>query len=311
MIVPPRVRRGQTVGIIAPAGPIRLERLRRGLACLGDAFELRVAPSVTAPRVPGAPSYLAASDEARSAELMAMLADPDVRAIIVARGGYGVMRLLPYLDPDVLRRDPKPIAGFSDATALLAWANHAGVRGIHGPVITQLSDLPPSDVAQLIAVLTSPQPLGERPWSLRSEDTGIRRGPLIAANISLAAALVGTPWPLPLAGAIALFEDVSEPPYRLDRYLTQLALAGALTGTAAAVVGDLTRCSDPKPPSGTPDPDDAALATVRERLRAARVPVAVGAPVGHGTRNEAIPFGAASELDLDRGALAITEPAVA
>src|SRR6185503_4645390 len=139
---------------------------------LGDAFELRVAPGVTGPRAPGTPSYLAATDEVRAAELTAMLADPDVRAIIFARGGYGTMRILPHLDPDLLRRDPKPIVGFSDATALLAWAHRAGVRSIHGPVIAQLSDLPPSDIAHLIELMTSPRPPGERPWALQSHGTG-------------------------------------------------------------------------------------------------------------------------------------------
>jgi muramoyltetrapeptide carboxypeptidase len=311
MIIPPRLVRGQTIGIVAPSGPVKLDRLRRGLACLGDAFDLRVADSVTAPRAPQTPSYLAAPDDVRVAELAAMLADPDVRAIIFARGGYGAMRILPRLDPAVLRRDPKPIVGFSDATALLAWAHHAGVRGIHGPMVAQLADLPASDVAHLIAVLTEPRALGELAWPLRAHGAGRRAGPLVAANLTLASVLVGTPWPLPLAGAVALLEDVGERPYELDRYLTQLALTGALAATTAAVIGDLTRCSDPSPPSGEPDPDDAALAAVIERLRAAGIPVAVGAPVGHGARNVAVPFGAPCELDLDRGTLAITEPAVA
>jgi muramoyltetrapeptide carboxypeptidase len=243
-----------------------------------------------------------------------MLADPDVRAIILARGGYGAMRILPRLDPALLQRDPKPIVGFSDATALLAWAHHAGVRAIHGPMIAQLADLPPSDVAHLITVLTDPRPLGERPWSLwspRSLGSGHRRGPLIAANLTLASMLVGTPWALPLAGAIALFEEVGERPYELDRYLTQLALTGALAGVTGAVIGDLARCRDPNPPTGEPDPDDAALTSVVERLHAAGIPVAAGAPVGHGERNEAVPFGARCELDLDRGTLSILEPAVA
>ncbi|HEX2687780.1 MAG TPA: LD-carboxypeptidase [Kofleriaceae bacterium] len=311
MIVPPRITKGQTIGIVAPAGPVKLERLRLGLACLGDAFELRIAASVTGPRAPDIPSYLAAPDEVRIAELTAMLADPDVRAIIFARGGYGVMRILPHLDPQLLRRDPKPIVGFSDATAMLAWAYRAGVRGIHGPMIAQLSDLPPSDIAHLIALLTEPRPLGERAWPLRSHGHGRHRGSLVPANLTLASLLVGTPWSLPLAGAIALFEEVGERPYEIDRYLTQLALTGALSSTAAAVIGDLTRCYDPSPPSGERDPDDAALAVMLERLRAAGTPVAVGAPVGHGKRNEAVPFGAMCELDLDLGAFAITEPAVA
>jgi muramoyltetrapeptide carboxypeptidase len=310
-IVPPRVAKGQTVGIVAASGPVRPDRLRRGLACLGDAFVLRVGDSVTAPRVPGTPSYLAAADRIRGAELTAMLADPDVRAIILARGGYGAMRILADLDPALLARDPKPIVGFSDATALLSWAWRAGVRGIHGPMIAQLSELPPADVAHLIRVLTEPSPLGERPWLLGRHGRGRVRGPLVPANLTLASLLVGTPWQLPLAGAIALLEEVGERPYEIDRYVTQLALTGALATTAAAVIGDLTRCADPNPPTGEPDPDDAALATLLERLAAAGVPVATGAPIGHGSRNEAVPFGAMCELDLDRGALAILEPAVA
>src|SRR4051812_23318084 len=160
--IPPRIARGQTLGVCAPAGPIQPDRLRRGLERLGDAFRLRVTGGVSLPPSPDVPSYLAASDEVRAAELQGLIADPDVRAIVVARGGYGLMRILPRLDPDALRRDPKPIVGFSDATALLAWAYAAGVRGIHGPVIAQLGDLADADVAHLIAILTEPRALGAR-----------------------------------------------------------------------------------------------------------------------------------------------------
>src|SRR5205814_4629502 len=119
--------------------------------------------------------------------------------------------------------------------------------------------------------------------------------------------LASTRWPVPLAGAIAVIEEVGERPYEIDRYLTHLALHDAIADLAGAVIGDLTRCVDPSPPSGEPDPEGVALATIRERLA---VPIASGAPIGHGTRNEAIPFGAAAELDLDRGTLAIVEPSV-
>ncbi len=307
-MIPPRIARGQTLGIVAPAGPVKLERVQRGLARLGDAFRIRLAPSLTAPREPG-PSYLAASDDTRAGELSAMLADPDVRAIVLARGGYGLMRILPRLDPELLRRDPKPIVGFSDATALLSWAYAAGVRGIHGPMIAQLGDLGDGDIAALVAMLTTSTAVGVRPWSLAAHGRGMHRGHLVAANLTMASLLVGTRWALPLAGAIALFEEVGERPYELDRYLTQLALTGALAETKAVVLGDLTRCVDANPPTGVPDPEDAALATMLERL--AHLPVAVGAPIGHGMRNECVPFGAACELDLDRKTFAITEPAVA
>jgi muramoyltetrapeptide carboxypeptidase len=317
-IAPPRIERGQTLGVVAPAGPINPVRLRAGLARLGETFRIELAPTLERSlaesafvREPGVPSYLAASDATRAEELSALLADPDVRAVVLARGGYGLLRILPLLDPELLRKDPKPIVGFSDGTALLAWAYAAGVRGIHGPVIAQLADLSDADVARLVEVLTSPDAPGVRPWSLVTHGRGVHRGPLVPANLTLASMLVGTPWALPLDGAIALFEEVGERPYELDRYLTQLALTGALARPAAVVLGDLTRCVDHHPAIGTPDPPDAAEAAVLERLRAAGRPAAVGAPIGHGARNEAVPFGAPAVLDLDRATLEITEPAVA
>ncbi len=314
-LAPPRIRRGQTLGVVAPAGPVKLDRLRKGLARLGDTFAIRLADTLTLPRAEGLASYLAASDAQRAGELTAMLADPDVRAIILARGGYGITRILAQLDPDLLRRDPKPIVGFSDATALLAWAHTAGVRGIHGPVVVQLGDLAESDVTQLVTLLTDPHPPGPRSWPLVVHATpstagATLRGTLITANLTMASMLVGTPWPLPLAGAVALFEEVGERPYELDRYVTQLAMTGALAQTTAVVIGDLVRCTDANPPTGDVDPPEAALAVILERLAAAGRPCAVGAPIGHGDRNEAVPFGAACELDLARGTLAILEGAV-
>jgi len=303
-IRPPRIERGQTLGIVAPAGPVNGERLRRGLGRLGDAFRLKIADSVLAPHPEGVPGYLAASDEVRAAELNAMLADRDVRAILLARGGYGLSRILPRLDADALRADPKPIVGFSDATALLAWAHAAGVRGIHGPMGVQMGSLPDSDIAALVAMLTEARAPGLRPWSLAAHGKGRYRGPLIAGNLTLFSLTVATPWPLPLRGSIALIEEVGERPYEIDRYLTQLSLTGELAKPAAVVVGDFTRCAEDA------DPPGAAIATVLERLHAAGTPAAVGAPVGHGDRNEPLPFGADSVLDLDAGTLEILEPAV-
>lgn len=307
---PPRIERGQTLGIVAPAGPVKPDVFQRGIARLGDVFRLRVADSVLAPHPPDVPSYLAAADDVRAAELNAMLADRDVRAILLARGGYGLMRILPRLDVEALRRDPKPIIGFSDATALLSWAYAAGVRGVHGPMVVQLDRLPQAHVDHLIDLITTPRAPGVRPWSLASHGKGRYRGPLVAGNLTMYSLLAGTPWQVSLRGAIAVIEEVGEKPYELDRYLTQLALTGELAQLAAVVVGDLTRCNDPNPPSGQADPDDAALATVLERLRAAGTPAAVGAPIGHGDRNEAVPFGADTILDLDAGTLEILEPAV-
>lgn len=310
-IIPPRIKRRETLGVVAPAGPVKMDRLHAGLARLGDAFKLKLAPSLTAPRESGLPSYLAASDDTRAAELNAMIADPDVRAILLARGGYGVMRILPRLDPDALRRDPKPIVGFSDATGLLSWAHAAGVRGIHGPVGVQMERLPASDLESLIALLTEARAPGVRPWTLAARGRGAYRGPLLPANLTMISVLAGTPWALPLRGAITLIEEVGERPYAIDRYLTHLTLAGELAKPAAVIVGELVRCVDPQPPAGGEDPATAALDTVLERLHAAGTPVAFGAPIGHGDRNEPVPFGAAAVLDLDQQTFEISEAAVA
>lgn len=310
-IAPPRIVAGQTLAIVAPAGPVKEERLQRGLARLGDTFRMRIAPSVLAPRDADATSYLAASDEVRAGELNTMIRDPDVRAILLARGGYGLMRILPQLDSAALVADPKPIVGFSDATALLSWAYAAGVRGIHGPMGAQLADLPDSDIAQLIALLTKPSAPGVRAWPLAQHGSGSHDGPLVVGNLTMWSVLVGTPWALPTRGAIGLIEEVGERPYEIDRYLTHLALAKVLESLRAMIVGDLTRCVDAQPPAGGVDPPDAALATVLERLGSERIPAAVGAPIGHGTRNEAVPFGARCVLDLDTGRFEILDAAVA
>lgn len=307
-IRPPRIKRGETLGIVAPAGPIRIDKLERGLARFGDEFRVRVADSITAPREPNIPSYLAASDDTRVRELNAMLADRDVRAILLARGGYGLMRILPRLDVEALKRDPKPLIGFSDATALLAWAHAAGVRGIHGPMVVQMGVLADSDIAHLISLVSDAHVPGVRPWQLASHGRGQHRGPLVTANLTLLSLLAGTPWELPTARSITLIEEVGEKPYELDRYMTQLALTGQLAKMNAMVIGDLVRCADANPATGVPDPDDAALQTVLER--AGSLPIAVGAPIGHGDRNEAVPFGADALLDLDAGTLEITEAAV-
>ncbi|HEY4243755.1 MAG TPA: LD-carboxypeptidase [Kofleriaceae bacterium] len=300
-VIPPRIARGQTLGICAPAGPANPARLAKGLAILGDAFALRLTDSVTAPRAPDVPPYLAASDDVRAAELSSLLADPDVRAIVLARGGYGLARILARLDPGLIARDPKPIVAFSDGTALLAWAYAAGVRGIHGPMVGQLGELAPAEAAALVTMLTEARAPGERPWPLVAHGAGLVRGHLVPANLTLASMLVGTPWPLPLAGAIALFEDTGEVPYKLDRYLTQLAQTGALGGVRALIAGDFIDCKD----------DALALATVVERAHAAGVPAASGAPIGHGNRNEPVPFGATCEIDLAFPRFTILDAAVA
>jgi len=303
-IVPPAVRPGDLVGVCAPSAPIIPERFQRGLAILARHLTLRVPDGLGERRAAG---YLAGDDQQRADELTAMLVDPDVRAIVVARGGYGLTRVLPLVDPTLLARDPKPIVGFSDAVALLAWAAGARVRAIHGPVVSQLGDLPESDVTALVAMLTDPRPLGRLDARLRPLGaTRAVAGVLVPANLKMLAHLVGTPWQLDPDDAVLLIEEIGERPYAVDRDLTQLELAGLMRGARGVVVGDLIRCTTV--PGGADDPT-AARAVVAERLAAFGLPGWWDAPVGHGPRNRALPFGARVEID-EAGGWSILDGAV-
>lgn len=304
-ISPPALRPGDTVAVCAPAGPVPGDRLGAGLAVLEGRYRVRTRDDVLARA-----GYLAGDDERRIDELNGYLRDPDVRAIIAARGGYGLMRILDRLDADALRRDPKLIVGFSDVTALLAWAQAvAGVRCIHGPMVAQLGELPSADVVWLFALMEKVTPPGRAALSLEpiGMSTGVPvEGRLAGGNLCLLAHLFGTPYSVDLDGAVLMIEDVGERPYRLDRYLTQLGLAGALERCAGALVGELIDCVESKH-SDHPD----ALAVVDERLRRYGVPGLRGAPMAHGQRNLALPLGGRCVLDPGQRELILLEAAVA
>jgi muramoyltetrapeptide carboxypeptidase len=301
-IRPPRLRTGDVVRVIAPSGPIFPDAFAAGASVLGERYRLRYEPEVLF----AADGFLAGSDEQRLAALLGAIADDDARAVIMGRGGYGLLRIIARLDPALLRRHPKPIVGFSDGTVLLARAAQAGVAAIHGPVVTQLDRLSVDDRAALFALLESPEPgplLGE----LETLVPGVASGPLLGGNLEILSRLVGTPLLPDLDGAILFLEDVGERPYRLDRLLTHLELAGLFARVAGVVVGDLVGCEEP-PEARLASP--AALDVVRERLRRLPIPVALGGRFGHGERNRALPYGVLATLDTRTGTLAALEAAV-
>ncbi|HEY2748265.1 MAG TPA: LD-carboxypeptidase, partial [Polyangia bacterium] len=279
MIRPPRLRAGARVAVVAPAGPVPRDAFAAGAAILGARYTL-----VHDERIFARQGFLAGDDDARAGELCRALADPTIDAIVCARGGYGLMRILDRLDGVAFARAPKLVVGFSDVMALHAWAYHAGVASLHAPVITQLGRLPADDAAALFAACESPAP--PPPIAgLRTIHRGNGRaeGPLVGGNLEVISRLVGTPWALPLAGAILLLEEIGERPYRIDRQLTQLGLARALDGLAGVVLGDFVGCAEKD--GSAPD----AEAVLAERLAARGIPVVAGAPIGHGARNRALP----------------------
>jgi muramoyltetrapeptide carboxypeptidase len=301
---PPRIRAGDLVGVIAPSGALDGERLRAGIRVLeGWGLQVEVGSAVLERR-----AYLAGDDEARLADLQRMIEDPRVRAVFCARGGYGSQRLVPRLDLAPLARQPKPIVGYSDVSALLNAAVAAGVVAVHGPMVASdmARGLSPRSEASLRALLTDPAWL----WEAEAPETvrpGRATGRLLGGCLSVLVATLGTPHAPDTDGTILFLEDVGERPYRLDRLLTQLRQAGKLDRVAGVVFGTMAAC---------PRVDGVgALEVVRACCADLPCPVAFGLPAGHDSRekgceNLALPFGVQVVLDAERGRVAALEPAV-
>jgi muramoyltetrapeptide carboxypeptidase len=301
VIRPPRLQPGDVVRVVAPAGPVPREGFAAGAAVLGRRYALRFGDELFSRE-----GYLAGSDERRLSELTAALADPEARAVVLARGGYGLLRILPFLDPAALAARPVPIVGFSDGTALLAHAARAGVAAVHGPVVTQLPNLPASDHEALFRLLEQGSP-GVLLEGLEALVPGRARGPLVGGNLEVFSRLVGTPYMPDVTGAILFIEDLGERPYRIDRLVTHLDLAGVFSAVEGVVVGDFSSCVEPEPTRAS---SPTAAEVLVERLGRLAIPVAIGGLFGHGTRNLALPYGCACELDAFGGTLTALEGVV-
>ncbi|HEX3696572.1 MAG TPA: LD-carboxypeptidase [Polyangia bacterium] len=301
MIRPPRLRAGDVIRVVAPSGPVPREAFLSGVAVLRQRFDVRFGEGVFA-----RDGFLAGPDQRRLEELRAALADPEAKAVMMARGGYGLLRLLPFLDPEDLRARPRPLIGFSDGTALLAFAARAGVAAVHGPVVTQFGNLGDSDQQALFRLLEDPHP-GVLLSGMGCVIPGRAAGPLLGGNLEVFSRLLGTPFLPALDGAILFIEDLGERPYRIDRLLTTLDLAGVFNAVSAVVVGDFTGCDEPE---ATRVNSPTAQEVLLDRLGRLAIPVVIGAPVGHGTRNRALPYGTLCELDAFNGVLTAREAAV-
>jgi len=297
-VAPPALRAGDRVAVVAPAGPFDQTALDTGLAVLAGRYE-----PVGGSGLGARHRYLAGDDPRRGAELIAAVADPTVRGIVAARGGYGSMRLLDRLRPVLAAaRVPKVLVGFSDITVLhLAWQAR-GWRSVHGPVVTQLGTQPPDVLARLFQLLESTDKAAPPLFGTTLVGGGAE-GPLLGGNLSLLTRLLGTPWLPRLEGAILLLEDVGERPYRLDRMWTHLALAGVFRRVRGIVLGDFTDCEEP-------DGDYTSRAVLADLASETGLPCVWEVPIGHGAVNYPVPLGARVCLDGDGGSLQFLEPAV-
>ena len=305
LVRPARLAPGARVAVVAPSGPVPEERLEAGLDVLrGWDLDPVVAPHVLDRHA--AFGYLAGTDADRAADFQAAWCDPSVDAVLCARGGYGVQRMIDLLDWDAIRAaGPKVFVGFSDITALHeAFAIRAGLVTLHGPMAAGIDFIKNARAQDhLKATLFAPETVrtitSGRPGAALVP--GRAEGVLLGGCLSLLAAELGTPHARPSArGGLLCLEDVGEETYRLDRYITQLLRAGWLDGVAGILLGSWAEC----------DAYEEVRALLVDRLGGLGVPVAEEFGFGHCAGGLTIPFGVAAELDADAGTLTLEEPAL-
>jgi muramoyltetrapeptide carboxypeptidase len=302
LLRPPRLHAGDRVAVVAPAGPVVADAFTAGLAVLESwGLAVEVAPHVRVEPVLG---HLAAADADRAADLQRAWCDPGVAAIICARGGYGAQRVVDLLDwPAMMSASPCVLAGFSDITALHeAFARVLGVATLHSPVVTSLAAADDESAQHLRRTLFAPETSTDLVGGAAVHPLvgGAADGVLVGGNLAVLAADAGTATSRPARGGIAVLEDQLEPPYRVDRLLTQLLRAGWFDGVRAVALGAWTQCG----------PAELLDAVLTDRLAPLGVPVLAGLPVGHIPGNRTVPLGVPARLDADAGTLTLREAAL-
>ena len=300
---PQGLKQGDTIAVVAPAGPIvSRDVFDGGIAALErmgfrTRFDGRIFQSCR---------YLAGRDADRADELTRAIEDPSVRAIIALRGGYGSARLIPLLDERLIRENCKVFIGFSDITTLHLFLNKCGWITFHGPMAANaaLSEISAEREKHLVSLLTDP---GYRPVlrfpRLESRHPGSAEGVLTGGCLSLVAASLGTSYEIQTKGKILFLEDTGEPAYRIDRMITHLRLAGKLDPAAGLLLGSFSDC-------GAKGADCSIDDVLSDVLSGLNIPILANFPAGHIQDNWTLPLGVRARIDADARALHLLEPAV-
>lgn len=314
VIKPARLRTGMTVGLVTPASNVpEDEDLLAAMDLVRSlGFEAKAATNLRSRK-----QYLAGSDTQRADDLNAMFEDPDVDAIFCVRGGYGSGRLLRDLDYDMIASNPKILMGYSDITAILnAIHVRTGLLTMHGPIAgDNFSEYTYDQYRRVLVEPGQTTQIGEAPPFQSSPGVvertnrltpivgGSAEGKLVGGNLSLMVTLMGTPYEPDFDGAILFLEDVSEPPYAVDRMLTHLWLTGKLEQVAGIAFGKFT---DDGYNSNTLSMEQ----VLRERCEPMGIPTLRGLMIGHVEDMTVVPVGARARLDVDAGTLTLLEQAV-
>jgi muramoyltetrapeptide carboxypeptidase len=286
LLRPPPLHKGDTIGVVASSYSPRPRWLARGVRALERAgYAVLLDPELSTTR-----RYQRAEDERRAANFTTIWTDPRVKAIIGGTGGYGAVRMLPYLDPALFRSHPKAFVGYSDITVLHLWLMRlAGLRAFHGPTV---DDLIPSarDVttASLLTALTTPRPTGRLGKDVsRTVKAGRATGRLVGGNLALVQQTIGTPYEIDTTDAILFLEEVRDPMSFVDERLVQLRASGLLGKVRGIVFGHLSLDR-----SEEDEFEDFVLDLVSDL----GVPVIMDFPAGHDNPNLTLPLGTEVEL---------------
>lgn len=291
MNVPRALKSGDTIGIAAPASPFDRKKFIKGIHVLEKlGFETFYRHDIF-----DQSRYLAGSDNRRTEELSELFSNKNISAIMFARGGYGSQRIIPLLDVSFLANHKKPVIGFSDVTALLAFLNQkAGMPTFYGPVITQLGAAEKETTADaFFKAITTGGPLGQvLSTGSKALKAGSASGKLIGGCLSLICSSMGTPYELDTEGSILFIEDAGEKVYVLDRMLTQLKNAGKFDGVGGVIFGSLI------PPEDEPHDVEAMILDVLSDFTG---PIMTNFPAGHVDEFITLPLNVAIDLDVPIG----------
>lgn len=312
--IPPALKPGDVVRLIAPAGAI-FERVRFDIAA-ENMVGLGLKPTFAA-HVRERHGYLAGKDEERASDIMEAFADPDVKAIFALTGGWGAARALPLLDFDKITQNPKVLIGYSDITALLnAVHTRTGMTTFHGPNGT--SRWRPSVVRAAktllfdggTPVIKNPVPnfntLAQHDLRIQTVVPGVAEGDLVGGNLTVLTALAGSPFFPKMENKILFLEDIGEAIYRVDRMLSTLQLTGVFDKIAGIVFGGFTRVGNDGDGYGA----FALMDIFDHYCKQAGKPAFYGAPFGHIAGNQIMPIGTRARMDAEAGTIQLLEPSV-
>jgi len=296
VVKPQRLRPGDTLGIVAPAGPYDSDQLSQGVSVLESlGYTIKIPEDLCRPH-----GFLAGTDLQRAAFVNAFFADKDVKGIICARGGYGSMRILDLLDYEVIHTNPKVFAGFSDITALHSVINNrCGLVTFHSPVVTYLGKADASTIQSLSSGIASVHPVEIVLKEAEILQKGKAVGRVCGGNLRTLCHLIGTPYAPDFTDGLLLLEEVNESPYRLDRMLFQMRMAGCFDRVRGVMLGAFEACGDM----------NSVFSVVRSIFEELNIPVLAGFDIGHGSTNLTLPLGLPATLDTDRKSLVFQETA--